>query len=177
MARTLDTLLKQREELERLIDAQRIKEKAGVIARILPAIAQYGLTAEDLFGATMDATITTTESKPARMKMNGHAKVYRSAHGMTWDGTGKRPDWLKKATYMLGVTDDHFLVRENGETAFELNPTKQARKKKRTLMKGRVKAIKYSDGSNHWAGSGPMPRWLRAVHDAGEDIEKFRVTK
>lgn len=83
---TYKELLQQREELEQQIKEARSRELADAVAKVRSLIAEYGLTAEDVF-------------PPARARSAGTgAKVapkYRDpATGQTWTGRGKPPKWI-----------------------------------------------------------------------------------
>lgn len=103
MAKTLQTLLKQIAQLQKQADALRSREKSEVVDRIKEAIAHYGITADELFGATARATRRRDAAgkpaakarKPAK-KQGGVAK-YTDGAGRTWSGVGKRPNWFKEA--------------------------------------------------------------------------------
>lgn len=83
---TYKELLKQREDLEQQIKEARSRELADAVAKVRDLIAEFGLTAEDVF-------------PPARSRSaNAGAKVapkYRDpASGQTWTGRGKPPKWI-----------------------------------------------------------------------------------
>ena len=105
MAKTLQGLIKQIEHLQKQADALRSREKADVVARIKEAIAHYGITEGELFGASpakatrkRAATGKTAGRTPkaAAKKPGGNAK-YTDGTGRTWSGVGKRPNWFKDA--------------------------------------------------------------------------------
>ncbi|MBI3347300.1 MAG: H-NS histone family protein [Burkholderiales bacterium] len=104
MAKTLQGLLKQIEQLQKQADTLRSREKADVLARIKEAIAHYGITESDLFGASpARSTRKPAAAKPAgrgrkaaTKKPVGVAK-YSDGAGRTWSGVGKRPNWFKDA--------------------------------------------------------------------------------
>ena len=80
-------LLKQRQDLEQQINEARTRELADAVAKVRTLIAEYELTADDVF-------------PPARARASGGtgAKVapkYRDpATGQTWTGRGKPPKWI-----------------------------------------------------------------------------------
>ena len=84
---TYKELLKQREELEQQINEARSRELADAVSKVRGLIAEYGLTAEDVFPPAR-----------ARSSANAGAKVapkYRDpATGQTWTGRGKPPKWI-----------------------------------------------------------------------------------
>ena len=94
-------------KLEKQANAARKGEIAGVVKRIKEAIAEYGLTAQDLgfsrgTAATKRATKARKNGKPAAV---GVAKYRDPATGKTWTGRGKPPNWIKGAK-----NRDQFLV-------------------------------------------------------------------
>ncbi|MCE4556961.1 H-NS family nucleoid-associated regulatory protein [Roseateles cellulosilyticus] len=105
MAKTLQSLLKQIDQLQKQADALRSREKAEVVDRIKEAITHYDITADELFGESAPrarrARAATPKSagkvrKPAAKKQGGVAK-YTDGAGRTWSGVGKRPNWFKDA--------------------------------------------------------------------------------
>ena len=84
---TIAELLKQREQLEAQIAAVREAETADAIAKVKALVADYGLTAEDIFGGAKRAS-----------KAKGGSKVapkYRDPEtGATWTGRGVAPKWI-----------------------------------------------------------------------------------
>jgi len=108
MTKTYAQLKKQIETLSREADALRQKERAGVITRIVEAIAVYELTAADLGlagGTRGKSSLAKAAAKPAgksagrkprRSKSAGEAK-FRDGNGNVWGGRGPRPQWLRSA--------------------------------------------------------------------------------
>lgn len=118
MPKSLKQVLSQIEKLQKEAEALRSKEISGVVARIREAIDHYGLTPEELFGATSAKTprrgrkpsATTGAAKAtggatkaagkragrAARKGAGQPK-YHDGAGRTWTGVGKRPTWFKEA--------------------------------------------------------------------------------
>jgi DNA-binding protein H-NS len=105
MAKSLQGLLKQIDQLQKQADALRSREKAGVVTRIKEAIAHYGITTDELFGGTpakatrrraATAKVAGKRAKAAAKKPGGTAK-YTDGNGRTWSGVGKRPNWFKDA--------------------------------------------------------------------------------
>lgn len=100
---TYNDLLKQIETLQRQAEEIRRNELNAVIAEIKDKMAQYGLTAADLGGA----------SSKAKKAVSGAGKVpakYRNAAtGETWSGRGRTPKWLADAE-AAGTQREHFLV-------------------------------------------------------------------
>nr|WP_284508758.1 H-NS histone family protein [Delftia tsuruhatensis] len=77
-------LLAQREALEAQIQAARKQEVSDVVAKIRSLVADYALTAEDIF--TSKRTSKASVSAP---------KYRDPSTGKTWTGRGKPPDWIK----------------------------------------------------------------------------------
>lgn len=115
MATKLQTLLKQISKLQTQADSLRSAEKAGVVARIREAIAHYGITTDELFGAVkVKRTRGAAKPAPATKKTRKTAKAasvpkYTDGAGRTWSGVGKRPNWFKDAL-AAGKTAEDLLV-------------------------------------------------------------------
>jgi DNA-binding protein H-NS len=110
MAKSLNTILTQIERLQK----QAASIQSEVIARIRKEIEKYGLTAEQLFGATAGRRRAAPAKSP-RGKSAGVVK-YADGTGNTWGGRGKRPDWLRQALE-AGKSLDDFLVGGEGAAA------------------------------------------------------------
>ena len=86
---TLAQLIEQRAALEAQIAAARKAEIADAVAQARALVAQYDLTAADVFGGAKRA------SKAAGVVKNPVAAKYRDpATGATWTGRGKAPKWI-----------------------------------------------------------------------------------
>ena len=87
MSTSYKDLLAQREAIEQLIQAARKSELADAVAKVRAMVAEYSLTAEDVF-------------PPARGRRSGsaggkvEAKYKNPATGETWTGRGKAPKWI-----------------------------------------------------------------------------------
>lgn len=113
MAKSLAQIQQQIAKLQKEADALTAKEVSGVVERIKEAISHYGLTVEDLFGATKRGRRASTAAgktvaqdgtrkKPARKKAvttkGSRVPVkYRDDAGNTWTGRGNKPRWLVAA--------------------------------------------------------------------------------
>jgi DNA-binding protein H-NS len=113
MAKTLASIQQQIDKLQEQANSLKRKEAVGVIARIKTAIDAYGLTVEDLFGATAAPLDKARQSKvsdavkPGKKRhMTGSkvapvkksAKPAKFSDGQnSWSGYGKRPNWYKAA--------------------------------------------------------------------------------
>ena len=80
-------LVKQRESLDQQIQQARREELAGADSQVRALVAEFGLTAQDVF-----------PSGRARSASSGSkvAPKYRNpATGQTWTGRGKPPRWIQ----------------------------------------------------------------------------------
>ena len=89
-------LLQQRELLEQQISEARQRENADAIEKVKTLVADFGLTADDIF------------STGGKAKVKSVAKVapkFRNpVTGDTWTGRGKPPKWIQ------GQERDQFLI-------------------------------------------------------------------
>lgn len=100
MARTLQQVQRQIDELRQLAEKLKAKEVDGVVRRMRAAIDHYQLTPDDLFGSPHGAA-------SGQAKANGRTKAaarkspsrirYRDDKGNAWTGNGQRPRWFKEA--------------------------------------------------------------------------------
>lgn len=116
MAKTLASIQRQIDKLQKEATAIRAKEVGGVIERIQSAIAFYGLTVDDLFGAKSAAktrgrrkAVDPAAKAAAKPKAERVIK-YRDEAGHSWTGHGKRPGWFK-AALESGKTAEDLLVK------------------------------------------------------------------
>lgn len=80
-------LLQQQQALAVQIEEARKHELADAIARVRAEVAEYGLTAEDIFSTRRGG------QRAAGAKV---APKYRNpATGQTWTGRGKPPKWIE----------------------------------------------------------------------------------
>jgi DNA-binding protein H-NS len=90
-------LVRQKEELERQIEAANRSEKADAVAKVHALMSEHGLTVEDLS--------SSGRKKSAPRSVSKIAPKYRDpATGKTWTGRGKAPRWLD------GQNRDKFLI-------------------------------------------------------------------
>jgi DNA-binding protein H-NS len=81
-------LLAQREALEQAISQARQNEISTAVAKVRELVAEFGLTAQDVFpGRSPKSVNTKAVSKVA-------AKYRDPATGQTWTGRGKAPKWI-----------------------------------------------------------------------------------
>ncbi len=81
-------LIKQRESLELQIAEARRKELAQAIAQARALVAEFGLTAQDIFPSARGG------AKPKRAGAKVAAKYRNPATGESWTGRGKAPKWI-----------------------------------------------------------------------------------
>jgi DNA-binding protein H-NS len=93
----LKDLIAQREALDLQIAETRHREMADAISRAQALVAEFGLSASDIFGGGRAAKAPKAPKAAKEPKLGG-AKVapkYRNpATGTTWTGRGKPPRWL-----------------------------------------------------------------------------------
>ena len=82
---TYQSLLQQKAELEAKIAEARKSELAHAVTQARELVAQYGLTADDVFGGKKVATGPRGTVAP---------KYRDPATGATWTGRGKPPKWI-----------------------------------------------------------------------------------
>lgn len=119
MARTrsLNTINREIEKLQKLAASVKAKEVAGVIERIKSAIDHYDLTAEDLFGVKKRMGRPPKNGGPGdgKKKVAQKAKPtsvpkFQDESGRTWTGHGKRPGWFLEAL-ASGKTAEDLLIK------------------------------------------------------------------
>lgn len=81
-------LLQQREQLEQQISEARKNELSDAVSKVRALVAEYGLTADDVFPPAKSARATGTGSKVA-------PKYRHPETGQTWTGRGKAPKWIQ----------------------------------------------------------------------------------
>ena len=100
-------LLKQKEELERQMEAARQDEVEGVVGRIREAIDHYGLSALDLGYTRKELQALLSGGRGSKLKGSGVPAKYRNPEtGQTWSGRGRMPNW------MTPETAEQFLIHE-----------------------------------------------------------------
>ncbi|WP_321818390.1 MULTISPECIES: H-NS histone family protein [unclassified Paraburkholderia] len=91
-------LLKQREALEKQIEAAKDKEIVDAIEKVRAIIAEYSLTPEQVFAQPKGKRGPKLGPKPAK---------YRDPDsGATWSGMGREPLWIK------GQSRERFLIQD-----------------------------------------------------------------
>lgn len=103
---TYQDLLAQRAELDAQIQKARKTESSDAIKRVREMVAQFDLTAEDIFGAAKAkaGAKDKAKAKPAKTAAKTAAKAKRPpvppkyrdpATGKTWAGRGRAPKWIE----------------------------------------------------------------------------------
>ena len=174
MAQTYTQIQKQIEALQKQAEKLKSSEVSGVVERIKTAIAHYGLTPEQLFGASSASAGRAAAASSKAAGKNGRAEraliaAYADGAGNTWGGRGPRPRWLRDAL-AAGKSLEEF-----ASSASATKGADGAAKKTAGKSKGKRKAkVSYRDESgNSWSGFGPKPAWLRAALAAGKALEDF----
>jgi DNA-binding protein H-NS len=92
-------LKEQLAKLEQETEAARIAELEAVVADIREKVAEYGISAEDIFG----------RQRAGKRKAAAPvaAKYHNPKTGETWSGRGRAPAWIKEAK-----NRDRFLIAE-----------------------------------------------------------------
>ncbi len=89
MTTSYKELLAQRDALEQAIAQARQNEISSAVAKVRELVAEYGLTAQDIFpGRGAKSGAAKTASKVA-------AKYRDAETGQTWTGRGKAPKWIE----------------------------------------------------------------------------------
>lgn len=99
----LEQLEAQILELHARANALRTEKRANVIAELVNKIADYNVSANELFsGRKVKSTKSGKHSSPATVK-------FRGPNGETWSGRGLTPRWLV-AQISEGKTKESFAV-------------------------------------------------------------------
>jgi DNA-binding protein H-NS len=107
-SRSLEEIEAEILRLQEEARAIREAEIAEVVDNVKRAIAQYGLTAEDL-GLTLRQAAGKGKKKAVAGRKMPAAVKYRDEAGNSWSGRGKRPAWFREAL-AAGKSADQFLV-------------------------------------------------------------------
>lgn len=89
MSMSYKELLQQRQALEAQIAAARQNEVSGAVKEIRDLVAEFGLTAQDIFPSGRRGRAASTGAGSV-----GVAKYRDPATGATWTGRGKPPNWI-----------------------------------------------------------------------------------
>lgn len=85
---TYQELLAQRDALEKQIQAVKQQELSAAVEKVRALVAEYDLTAEDIFHGGRNARKSSTTAKVAPKYQNPET-------GETWTGRGKAPKWIQ----------------------------------------------------------------------------------
>ena len=89
MTNSYKELIQQREALEHAIEQARQREISQAVQKVREIIAEFNLTAHDVFPSGRTSKVVVTKS------VNKVAPKYRDpATGQTWTGRGKAPKWI-----------------------------------------------------------------------------------
>ena len=171
MAETYLQLTQKIEELQHKAESIRGQEMAGVIERIKIAIHAYGLTADQLFGATASGNAKSLASgkKPATRvpgKKPASSARFMDDQGNSWSGRGPRPGWIK-AALAAGKSIEQYAVGQDSTPAAAGKPAPKAAGK--TSADAKFK----DDAGNSWSGRGPRPRWFKAALESGKTADQL----
>lgn len=149
MPKTVDQIRQQIAKLKEQEQALMQKEVSGVVARIREAVAHYGLTADQIFGAAEPAKAGRKPGRPKGATVSGRKpRAAKSVRG------------VKRASEGHSSVDAEMATRTRGPSP----------------AKGTKIAAKYKDeAGNSWSGRGSQPRWLRAALEGGKKLEDFAV--
>lgn len=91
--------------VERLSDAQQLRERAAAILWVKSQMAKHSIAIDDLVAAGCFAATTTPTTSHQRV----NSIRFRDAEGHSWDGQGNLPEWLQRAVN-AGQSPDHFRI-------------------------------------------------------------------
>lgn len=180
MAQTYLQIQKQIQNLQREAEKLRVQEMSGVIDRIKVAIAEYGITAEQLgFGSASKSV--ATKRTPGKSPGAGKAK-YANGQGQVWGGMGPRPAWLR-AELEAGKSLEDFLEKKGSAETKPVSGKARTAAKKPASAKGvkgaqkRRAKTQYADPASgkRWTGMGPQPKWLKDLVASGKTLEELAV--
>lgn len=134
MAKTVEQIREQIAVLKAQEQKLLAREVDGVVSRIREAIAHYGLTSDQLFGAgkapagrvsprskakagpsvqdgeeTQPAGRSASNKRSDKLKGVKIAPKYKDKQGNTWTGRGNQPRWLR-AALETGKTLEEFTI-------------------------------------------------------------------
>ncbi|OYU46327.1 MAG: histone family protein nucleoid-structuring protein H-NS [Burkholderiales bacterium PBB4] len=99
-----EQLLQQLAAIDKQLAELQSERRQEVIAQVKTLMAQYGLTAADLAGAS-----TARAAKAPKEASKVAAKYRDPASGSTWSGRGLKPRWLT-AAIAAGKTVEDFAI-------------------------------------------------------------------
>jgi len=125
MAKSLTSILSQIERLQK--EAATIQSE--VIARIRKDIAKFGLTAEQLFGATGGVKPSRAKAGTKTAKAAKPPK-YADGAGNTWGGMGKRPEWIRQALAAGKALEEFLIAKATAPASAKAKAPKAAARKR-----------------------------------------------
>lgn len=144
--KTYVEVLNQIEALRKEADRLKREEADGVIQRIREAVAAYGLTADDIFGASKRGRSKASGAKSASAKRaatkgskSASSSPYSDGKGNVWGGRGPRPLWLREAL-AAGATLESFATDKRESASSEQDKPVAAKKGRRSAGTKRASA-------------------------------------
>ena len=110
---TLVQITAQIDQLRRQTELLRAKHKRSVLNAILDAMAQYGISYEELRGASAygsDEGVIGSSARAVRPGKRVPPKYRNPKTGETWSGRGRTARWIAEAE-REGKSRDKFLIR------------------------------------------------------------------
>lgn len=160
--------------------ADRLLEGKGeVVQQIREQIAAFGITSDELFGATHAAWPQEDAGAKSKSKLKlrnlatpaestetakpGRVFAAKFTDGVNnWNGRGREPRWLVMAVN-AGASRADFSIAAGGPKTKGLRPA--------TAL-----AVEYSDGTKTWVrGRESMPSWMRNAIAGGAKMRDFNV--
>jgi DNA-binding protein H-NS len=172
--KSLAQIEKQIARLQKEAQGLRRRQLADVIARVRETIAQYNLTAEDLFAAGRSARRATVESASASSAaLPTTAAPAGPGKKSTRKGAAKAAQRAAAAS-----TGAETAVAKAARTGRSKGVAKSASAKKTRVFKGlRQYPPKYrDDAGNTWSGQGKRPKWFLAALAAGKQVQDLLIT-
>ncbi len=174
MSKTYAQLQKEIADLEAKASKLKQAEVAGIISKMKLAIAEYELTAQDLFGHRPAPGKRGPATAKTKSKQNLAAK-YADGSGNTWVGRGPRPQWLRAALaagkslsdFEVGATPRAGTIAASRKASSKNGPAKN--------RKG-VNRAKFKDAAgNTWTGHGKRPNWFKDALQNGKSPADLMV--
>ncbi|RQS09172.1 H-NS histone family protein [Burkholderia sp. Bp8998] len=131
------TLKAQLDALQEKTEAARVAELEALVADMRAKVAEYGITAEQIFGRQRVAK---------GKKVGGHvaAKYQNPKTGETWSGRGRAPAWIKdvkdRTRFLIGAAAETQGASGNAPAGAAVK--KAAAKKAAKTRKGDAKSVK-----------------------------------
>lgn len=120
MAKSLTSILSQIERLQ----AEAAAIQSEVVARIRKDIANFGLTAEQLFGKGAKAKMGRRAKGRTPSVKATKAPKYADNAGNSWGGFGKRPEWLRQALAQGRALEEFLIAKVEALSPADGKPTK-----------------------------------------------------